>query len=155
MVNLDIFLEKMASKLNLSKSDILNDKTHIILFNEANEVINNIIKTNKDFEKDITNIFNSLLDSDDEINNMLKTFKSAHPNNIKEFKITLAKIQLKILIVKYNKYLVENKLIDAINNKLDAVIRIMEPTSINNKYYVYYKYIKYKNKYLQLKYNYI
>lgn len=155
MVNLNNFLDKMTSILNLSKTDILDNEKQIIIFNEANEQIDNLIKTNKDFEKNITDIFNSLLDTDDEINNMLKTFKSSNPDNIKEFKKALAKIQLKTLVVKYNKYLIDNKLIDAVNNKLEAVIKIMKPTAINNKYYIYYKYIKYKNKYLQLKYNYI
>lgn len=154
MVNLNVFINKMTNKLGLSERDIIDDK-HSEIYKQANIIIDNIIKDNKDVEIEITTIFNSLLESDDEINNILGTFISTNSNNIKEFKITLAKIQLKILLNKYNKVFIDKGFIDALNNKLDAVLKIMESNLTNNKYYIYFKYLKYKNKYLLLKYNYI
>lgn len=155
MVNLDNFLNQMVVKLGLSRSDILDNNNYINIFNEVNAYIDKIISNNKTIEKDITNIFNGLLESDEEINSMLKKFKLVSPDKVNEFKITLAKIQLKILVTKYNKYLIDNKFIKAVNDKIEALLKLMESNLTSNKYYAFYKYLKYKNKYLQLKYNYI
>lgn len=160
MVNLNYFLDEMVKRLGLSRTDILDD---INTFNEVNKLIDKITDENKEIKTDMQKIFNDLLTSDNDINNAFNNISKneniiVNDDNLKAFKIVTGKIQLKLLLKKYSLYLTDNKLInaeliDAINNKLKVIIKLMEADIVKNKYYVYYKYIKYKNKYLKLKYN--
>ena len=163
MVNLNNFLNSMVYQLKISREDILHN-IDINIFNEINTLIDEAIKQNKYIEYEMIQIFNNLIITDNDINIVLNDIQNneniiVDSDNIKLLKIATGKVQLKLLLKKYMLYLKDNlintELINAINNKIQAVINMMESDSVKNKYHIYYKYLKYKNKYLQLKYKYI
>jgi len=147
MINLNDFIKEMADKLKLEKTDIIEN------IDDINDVDNYIASLDDNIKNKLSNIFEELIKDDFNINNMLNNFEPDAEIS-KNFKIALAKLQFKTFLNKYITVLNNEKLIKAINVKINAVLETIRG-NLNNKYYVYYKYIKYKNKYLQLKYNYI
>jgi hypothetical protein len=144
MITLISFIETMSKNLDLQISDIIEN------INDINEINEYIISLDDNTKNKLNQKLNKLLDDDNIINNQLKII-NPDDNINKNFKIALAKLQLKTFLNKYNNILLELNLIDGINGKLSAVINTLS-NNLNNKYNLYYKYIKYKNKYLQLKY---
>jgi membrane-anchored protein YejM (alkaline phosphatase superfamily) len=143
------FANVVASKLQIESKDLITiiDQKKININETINESTNIKIK--------------ELLKADDDINNFDKYIKTEKvKKNFNLLKKNLAELQVLVILKKLEKVEncdeVINVLLSALNNKLELTNNILESNlqkgGNNSEINYYNKYLKYKNKYNNLKY---
>ena len=149
ITNITDFANLVASKLQIESKDLITiiDQKKININETIDESTNIKIK--------------ELLKADDDINNFDKYIKTEKvKKNFNLLKKNLAELQVLVILKKLEKVEncdeVINVLLSALNNKLELTNNILESNlqkgGNNSEINYYNKYLKYKNKYNNLKY---
>jgi hypothetical protein len=149
-INIEGIIELVANKLNINKEPLLEiiKKKNLDI-----NLTNNLIKEKID-------IIKKLLVEDENINNFENKIETEDvKNNFRNLKESLGKLQILALIKKIEKSNncddVLNILIETLNQKISSVNNILlsnlKGGNITPKIDYYYKYLKYKKKYYNLK----
>ena len=141
-------------------ANLVADKLQIDLSNLITIIDQKKININETIDESINDKIRGLLKADDDINNFDKYIKTEKvKENFNLLKKNLAELQVRVILKKLEKVEncdeVINVLLDALNNKLTITNNVLESNlqkgGANNEINYYNKYLKYKNKYNNLK----
>ena len=155
-IPLDLSLENknyIENKKEIPVSDVIDNITDTLDIDKNN--LESVIKRKKKIKiKNQPKLINKLLNNNVRINKLNKHFKNNKDlyQKIKKLKNELSILQLNTIIDKDEKTGILNDVIKTIDNKVENINYILESNinqnGGNNTYY--YKYLKYKIKYLEL-----
>ena len=141
-------------------ANLVADKLQIDLSNLITIIDQKKININEAIDESINDKIRGLLKADDDINNFDKYIKTEKvKENFNLLKKNLAELQVRVILKKLEKVEncdeVINVLLDALNNKLTITNNVLESNlqkgGSNGEINYYNKYLKYKNKYNNLK----